>query len=51
MGFYVMIAAFILGIYLLYYGLIKKKENQYKHMAVIVGILSVAFAVYLGWPK
>lgn len=50
MGFWVMLIAFAVGVTLIIYGL-KNKNTLIKFPISALGVIAIAFAVYLGWPK
>lgn len=51
MGFWIMLFSAIIGIYLIYLGYSRKKQNTLHKPYLLLGIVLVIFAVYLGLPK
>lgn len=51
MGFFVMLGSAVLGIVLLSSGLARRKEGEKGMAAIILGLVLIAFAVWLAWPK
>ena len=50
-GFFVMILAAILGVSLIILGISNKKNEDKWKMYVVLGVLFIVFAIWLGWPK
>lgn len=50
MGFWVMLGSAILGLILIILGIGKAKQNKLWLIALLVGLASFAFAVWLAWP-
>lgn len=56
MGFWIMLASLIMGICLIIIGIYSKNETNtfgryFKKISMVIGIIAVLFAIYLGWPK
>lgn len=54
MGFYVMVASMLLGLFALKIGFSQFKEKNDKFLSILTslaGITLVLVAVWLGWPK
>ncbi len=51
MGFLAMVGSGILGLVLLILGCLRVKNDRRWLVAIVVGLLCVAVAVWLGWPK
>ena len=51
MGFFGMIASLLLGIFLIAFGISRRKQNVWPIILIALGIVFVLIAVYLGWPK
>ena len=54
MGFYVMIASMLLGLFALKIGFSHFKEKKDKFLSILTslaGIALVLVAIWLGWPK
>ena len=54
MGFYVMVASMLLGLFALKIGFSQFKEKNVKFLSILTslaGIALVLVAVWLGWPK
>lgn len=51
MGFFVIVLAAIVGIVLIIMGIAKAKGDRRWIALSCLGLLSFAFAVWLGWPK
>ncbi|MDT3766535.1 hypothetical protein QS713_00405 [Gleimia hominis] len=51
MGFIVMLFSALLGIALLVYGLMRIKQDRKWGFVSLLGLISLALAVWLGWPK
>ena len=54
MGFYVMLASMLLGLFALKIGFSQFKEKNVKFLPILTslaGIALVLVAVWLGWPK
>ncbi len=54
MGFIIMVLSAIIGIFLIALGIsgIKNKKNKlWNIIAVLIGMLLVCFAIWLGFPK
>ena len=51
MGFFVMVFSMLLGIVLIAMGLINRKKKGLWMLAIVIGILCVCAAVWLGLPK
>ena len=54
MGFYVILASMLLGLFALKIGFSQFKEKKDKFLSILtslVGIALVLVAVWLGWPK
>lgn len=50
MGFIIMIMSFLLGIFFIILGVARRKRNILYKFFIVVGIIFVLFAVYLGMP-
>lgn len=53
-GFYVMLASMLLGLFALKIGVFQFKEKKDKFLSILTslaGIALVLVAVWLGWPK
>ena len=51
MGFFAMIASMLLGILFAAAGISRRKQKRWSIILIILGIVFVIFAVYLGFPK
>ena len=51
MGFYVIFFSMLLGICLIALGILRKNHNFWYKSLIVVGILLVAFAIYLAFPR
>ena len=54
MGFYVMVASMLLGLFALKIGFFHFKEKKDKFLSILTslaGLALVLVAVWLGWPK
>ena len=54
MGFYVMLASMLLGLFALKIGFSQFKEKNVKFLSILTSLASIALvlvAVWLGWPK
>lgn len=51
MGFFAMVASMLIGIFLIAYGICHRKNNRWHIILIVLGILLVLFAIYLGFPK
>ena len=54
MGFYVMLASMLLGLFALKIGFSQFKEKNVKFLSILTslaGIALVLVAIWLGWPK
>lgn len=51
MGFFAMLASFLLGIFFIIFGISRRKQKGWPIILVALGIIFVLIAVYLGWPK
>ena len=54
MGFYLMVASMLLGLFALKIGVSQFKEKKDKFLSILTslaGIALVLVAVWLGWPK
>ena len=51
MGFILMLISFLLGLFLVIIGISRRKNNRWSIIAVVVGILLVACAINLAFPK
>lgn len=51
MGFFVMVASLLLGIFFIAIGISRKKQKGWPIILIALGIVFVLLAVYLGWPK
>ena len=51
MGFFGMIASMLLGIFLIVFGISRRKHKVLPVILIALGIVFVFIAVYLGWPK
>ncbi len=54
MGFYVMLASMLLGLFALKIGFSQFKEKKDKFLSILInlaGISLVLVAIWLGWPK
>lgn len=51
MGFFAMIASMLLGVFLIIFGIYRRKSNRWNVFLIVLGIIFVLFAIYLGFPK
>ena len=51
MGFFVMVASMLLGVFLIVLGISKRKHKGWPVILTALGAALVLFAIYLGWPK
>lgn len=51
MGFFAMIASFLLGIFFVIMGISRRKQKGWPIIMTVLGIVFILIAVYLGWPK
>ncbi|MCI6709038.1 MULTISPECIES: hypothetical protein [Clostridia] len=51
MGFFAMIASLLLGIFFVIMGISRRKQKGWPIILIVLGIVFVLIAVYLGWPK
>ncbi len=54
MGFYVMLASMLLGLFALKIGFSRFKEKKDKFLSILTSLASISLvlvAVWLGWPK
>lgn len=52
MGFFIMLLSFIVGIFFIALGFIRKKDNKNLSIPIIfIGLILVIFAIWLGLPK
>lgn len=51
MGFFIMLFSAIIGIILIITGITRKIGNQWRFLMVLLGIIFMALAVWLGMPK
>ncbi len=51
MGFFGMIASMLLGIFLIAFGISRRKHKVWSIILIVLGIVLVLFAIYLGFPK
>lgn len=51
MGFYIMLLSFILGLVIVVVGIKRRKEHNIYKGSIVVGVILIIFAIYLGWPK
>lgn len=51
MGFFAMIASILIGISLIAFGINRRKSNRWHIILIVLGIVFVLFAIYLGFPK
>lgn len=51
MGFYIMVLSLLFGILLIVFGRSDIKRQFWHKTSLVVGILLVLFAIYLGLPK
>ncbi len=51
MGFFGMIASMLLGIFLIVFGISRRKHKVLPIILIALGIVFVLFAIYLGFPK
>ncbi len=51
MGFFAMIASMLLGILFVAAGISRRKQKGWSIILIVLGIVCVIFAVYLGFPK
>ncbi len=49
MGFYIMLAAFIIGIVFLFMSY--RKNNRFRIINTVLGLIFIAIGIYLFWPK
>lgn len=51
MGFFVMLASMLMGIFSIAFGIYRIKSNRWHIILIALGIVFVLFAIYLGFPK
>ena len=51
MGFFAMIASLLLGILFVAIGISRRKQKVWPFILIVLGIVFILIAVYLGWPK
>ena len=51
MGFFVMIASLLLGIFVIAIRISHRKQKFCPIILIALGIVFILIAVYLGWPK
>ena len=54
MGFYLMIASMLLGLFALKIGFSQFKEKKDKFISILTGLAGISLvlvAIWLGWPK
>ena len=54
MGFYLMVASMLLGLFALKIGFSQFKEKKDKFLSILTSLAGIAFvlvAIWLGWPK
>ena len=51
MGFFGMIASLLLGIFLIAFGISRRKQKVWPIILIALGVVFVLIALYLGWPK
>ena len=51
MGFFAMIVSMLLGILFVTTGISRRKQKRWSIILIVLGIVFVIFAVYLGFPK
>lgn len=51
MGFYVMLLAFFVGVALIATGATKKTNKVIRIVLIVLGVVSLGVAVYMGLPK
>lgn len=51
MGFFIMLFSAIIGISLIVVGATRKMGNQWRFLTVLLGIIFMVLAVWLGMPK
>ena len=51
MGFFAMIVSMLLGIFFIVVGIFRRKSNLWYIFLIVLGVVLVLFAVYLGFPK
>lgn len=51
MGFFVMLASMLLGVFFIAFGISHRKHNRWHIILIALGIVFVLFAIYLGFPK
>lgn len=51
MGFFVMVASMLLGVLLIAFGILHRKQKGWPIILIVLGIVFILIAVYLGWPK
>lgn len=51
MGFWIMLFSAIIGIYLTYIGIFQRKNNTIYKIYLLLGVVLIIFAIYLGWSK
>jgi CDP-diglyceride synthetase len=51
MGFFGMAASMLLGIFFIVIGISRRKHQGWPIILIVLGIVLVLFAIYLGFPK
>lgn len=51
MGFFAMVVSMLLGILFVTTGISRRKQKRWFIILIVLGIVFVIFAVYLGFPK
>ena len=51
MGFFAMVGSSLLGLILLVLGGMRVKNNKAWTISILTGLVLLAIAVWLGWPK
>lgn len=51
MGFFGMIASLLLGVLFVIVGISRRKQKGWPIILIVLGIVFILIAVYLGWPK
>lgn len=51
MGFFAIVASMVLGIFFIAVGISRRKHKGWSIILIVLGVVLVLFAIYLGFPK
>jgi len=51
MGFFLMVISMLIGIFLIAFGISHRVSKFWYKISIVIGIVLVLFAIYLGLPK